>query len=617
MQKKLYNASMNEILKQKLSMLPTSSGVYVMKDASGNVIYVGKAKNLKNRVGQYFNKKTAVDGYTLKVKTMVDKICDFEYFITLSELDALALENTLIKKHQPFFNILLKDSKTFPYIKIQIKNPFPKVEIVRSVKKDGAKYFGPFFGGVRASELVKIINSAFEVRTCNQKINPQKPAKRECLNYSLGLCSAPCTNRISAQDYKNIVQHIIDFLNGNDTVVIKRLEEKMLVCSNNENFEKAIELRDHIAMIKKLSTHIVAEVPPKEEIDVFAYVTNNMAGALSVLSVRGGKIVGVQNLSTVDASLSGGEVLTNFMLQYYEQSYVPALILTSEELENAQELQEMLFATKKITIKTAQKGYKKHLLQMAQKNAEEHLEKSVLIEKNKYDKTVGALDNLQKALGLSKLPKRMECYDISNTQGTNSVAAMVVMINGEPAKKHYRKFKIQNLSTPNDFESLKQVLSRRLDELEKGTDQSFAQKPDLIVIDGGKGQLSATSEVLFARRTDIEIISLAEKFDEVFVPKQSMPIMLKRASVELRLLQNIRDEAHRFAITFHRSLRQKSALKSPLDSIKGVGAVKKKALIKQFVTIDAIKQAKAEELALVKGIDAKLAQQIFLHFHPQ
>lgn len=610
-----YNNNMNQILKQKLSSLPSASGVYVMKDISGNVIYVGKAKNLKNRVSQYFNKKTASDGYTFKVKTMVDKIVDFEYFITLTEMDALALENNLIKKHQPFFNILLKDSKTYPYIRIDTKRDFPRVEVVRKVKKDGAKYFGPYFAGVRAGELVKVINSAFEVRTCNLNIRPDKPAKRECLNYSLGLCKAPCTNRITPDEYKKIIASVIDFLNGNDTTILKALEQKMFAFAQNENFEKALELREAIKMVKKLSQRVVAEVPQNQEIDVFAYATNNMVGAINHLAIRGGKIVGVQNLSTIDASLSGGEVLTNFILQYYENSFVPHLILVSEPLESAEGLSKLLSQTKKVEIHFAQRGYKRKLVQMALENAKDHLEKSAVLEKSKFDATIGAMQNLQTALNLKKLPKRIECYDISNTQGTNSVASMTVAINGALAKKHYRKFKIKTVEGANDFESLAEVIARRLGELVKAQDESFAQKPDLIVIDGGKGQLSKTSDVLFATRDDIEIISLAEKFDEVFLPNNPLPIMLKRASVELRLIQTLRDEAHRFAITFHRNLRQKSALKSPLDDIKGIGAVKKRALINQFGTIDQIKSASPSELALVKGIDPNLAQKIYEHFN--
>lgn len=606
---------MNEILKQKLKNLPKNSGVYVMKDISGNVIYVGKAKNLKNRVSQYFIKKPDGEGYNFKVKTMVDKIFDFEYFITLSEMDALALENNLIKKHQPFFNILLKDGKAFPYIKIDLKKPFPKPEIVRKVKKDGAKYFGPYFAGIRAHEIMKIINSAFEVRTCNLKINSQKPAKRECLNYMLGLCSAPCTNKISEQDYNKIIKKIIEFLNGNDNMVIKLLEEKMQSYAEKENFEKALELREAIKMIQKLKDKVVADIPSNTEIDVFAYATNNIAGAISMLVVRGGKILGVQNISTIDASLDDSEILSSFIMQYYENAKLPAIILTSKKIENFEQLQKTLSSEKKIQITTAERGYKRHLIQMALKNAEEHLEKSASVEKTKFNQTIGALQNLRDELNLLSLPKRIECYDISNTQGTNSVASMVVFINGEPAKKMYRKFKIKTVVGADDFASLAEVINRRLFEFEKNNDESFAQKPDLILIDGGKGQLSKTSKVLFDIRKDIEIISLAKQFEEVYKPNSPIPFMLKRGSVELRLLQNLRDEAHRFAITFHRNLRQKSALSSPLDSINGVGKMKKTALIKQFKTIEKIKSASVEEIALVKGIDKGLAEKIYQFFN--
>jgi len=551
---------MNDILKEKLKRLPTQSGVYVMKDISGNVIYVGKAKNLKNRVSQYFNKKVADDGYTLKVKTMVSKIYDFEYFITLSEMDALALESNLIKKHQPFFNILLKDSKAYPYIKIDTKKPFPKPEIARKVKKDGAKYFGPYFAGIKAHDILKVINSAFEVRTCNLKIVNGKKAKRECLNYSLGLCSAPCTGRIDEEGYNKIIAKIIDFLNGNDNAIIKVLEDKMLKYAQHENFEKALELREEIKMVEKLKQKVVAEVPKNVEIDVFAYSTNNIAGAISLVVVRGGKIIGVKNVTTIDASLTESEILSNFIRQYYENSKVPEVILTSHVLEDANQLAEMLKTTKKPTITKAERGYKKNLLKMAMFNAKDHLEKSSSIEKAHYDKTIGALQNLQNALNLNRLPKRMECYDISNTQGTNSVAAMVVFVNGEPAKRHYRKFKIKTVEGPNDFASLAEVLKRRFAELKKGTDASFKEKPDLIVIDGGKGQLSTCFAVLQDSGEDIEMISLAEQFEEVFIPNTPQPIMLKRTSVELKLLQSLRNEAHRFAITFHRDLRNKEML---------------------------------------------------------
>jgi len=606
---------MNEFIKAKLETLPLKSGVYLMRDINGNVIYVGKAKKLKNRVSQYFNKKMKDSGYNLKVKAMVDKIYDFDYFITLSELDALALESNLIKKHQPFYNILLKDGKAFPYIRIDLKDPFPKLEIVRKIKDDGAKYFGPYFAGVSANEIIKIIQSAFSVRTCNIKFNSKsKLPARECLNYPLNLCPAPCTNKITSQDYKKTIEKIIEFLNGNDNLVEKLLKEKMLKESEKENFEKALELRNQIKMIQRLKEKIIAQVPQEKEIDVFAYETNNLSGAISLLIVRSGKILGVQTISTIDASLDESEALSSFIVQYYVNAKLPSVILISHNIENINNLKQLL-SKSGIDIETGQRGYKKLLLDMAKANAKEHLEKSITKDRQKFEKSIGAILNLQKALELKNTPKRMECYDISNTQGTNSVASMAVFINGEKQTKYYRKFKIKTVEGANDYESLKEVMIRRLNELKKNEDESFKQKPDLIVIDGGKGQLSITADVVLSQRPDIEIIAIAEKFDEIFKPNNSMPYILKKGSVELRVLQNIRDEAHRFANTFHRNLRQKQSLSSPLSNIKGLGKVKQKALINQFKTIDNIKNASIEELMLVKGIHLNLAKNIYKYFN--
>ena len=607
---------MNEFIREKLQELPRVSGVYLMRDKDGNVIYIGKAKNLKNRVSQYFNKKVLSDnGYNLKLKTLVDKIFNFDYFITLSELDALALESNLVKKHQPFYNILLKDGKAFPYIKINLKNPFPKPEIVRKVKNDGAKYFGPYFAGVSAYEIIKIIQSAFQIRTCNIKFGENyKPKPRECLNYSLNLCPAPCTNKISSEKYHETISKIIDFLNGNDILVEKLLNEKMLSESEKENFENALELRNQIKMIGRLKDKIVAQVPQNKEIDVFAYETNNLSGAISFLVVRGGKILGVQNISTIDASLDESEALASFIMQYYENAKLPQMIIISHKIENVEDLKLHFSSKRNVEIGQGLRGYKKMLMDMAKQNAKEHLEKSMTKERLKFEKSLGAVQNLQKKLELKKEPRRIECYDIANIQGTNSVASMAVFINGEKAPKYYRKFKIKTVEGANDYESLKEVITRRLLALEKNQDESFKQKPDLIVIDGGKGQLSITADVVISKSPDIEIISLAKKFEEVFKPNSSVPYFLKPGSVELRLLQCVRDEAHRFANTFHRDLRQKRSLASPLDDIKGLGQVKRKALTKHFKTLENIKIASLDELTEVKGINKNLAQKIVEFF---
>ena len=600
---------MNKKIKEKLKTLTTKPGVYVMHDVEGTVIYVGKAKNLKNRVSQYFRSSPKPS----KVQAMVDNIDDFEYFITASEMDALALESNLIKKYQPFYNILLKDGKQFPYIKINLKEPYPRLEIVRKVKKDGAKYFGPYFAGLDAREIVKTINSAFKVRTCSLKISENSKAKRECLNYSIGLCSAPCTKLISTQDYRKEIDRVINFLNGNDEEIEEILTQKMKNASNNENFEQAIILRDRLKMVEKLKSRIVANIPKNVDKDIFAYHSNGLSGVICVMVVRGGKILGVINYPCFDAELEENQTLFNFIMQYYQNMAVANEIITSHEIPDQNLLEN--FLGKKINFISNPHGINKRLLEMADENAEEYLEKYIEKEKIKYNNTLGAVKELKDKLKLKNLPLRMECYDISNISGTNQVCSMVVFKNGEASKKDYRKFKIKKVKGANDFASLQEALTRRLERLKEGRGESFKEKPDLILIDGGKGQLSSVFEILKQYNFDIDLISLAKKQEEVFVLEQNTPVILKKGSVELRLLQRIRDEAHRFAITFHRQIRQKQQTHSELDEIAGVGPKKRDLLLNIFGTSEKIRQASIEEIESVKGINKVLAQTIFNHFH--
>lgn len=600
---------MNKKIKEKLKSLTTKPGVYVMHDAEGVVIYVGKAKNLKNRVSQYFRSSPKPS----KVQAMVDNIDDFEYFITASEMDALALESNLIKKYQPFYNILLKDGKQFPYIKIDLKVPYPRLEIVRKVKKDGAKYFGPYFAGLDAREIVKTINSAFKIRTCSLKITDTSKAKRECLNYSMGLCSAPCTKKISTEDYRKEIDKVINFLNGNDEEIEQILTQKMKNASDNENFEQAIILRDRLKMVEKLKSRVVANLPKNVDKDIFAYHSNGLSGVICVMVVRGGKILGVINYPCFDAELEENQTLFNFIMQYYQNMAVASEIITSHEIPDQSLLESYL--GKKINFISNPHGINKRLLEMADENAEEYLEKYIEKEKIKYNNTIGAVKELKEKLKLKNLPLRMECYDISNISGTNQVCSMVVFKNGEISKKDYRKFKIKKVKGANDFASLQEALTRRLERLKEGRGESFKEKPDLIVIDGGKGQLSSVYQILNQFDFDIDLISLAKKQEEVFVLEQSSPIILKKGSVELRLLQRIRDEAHRFAITFHRQIRQKQQTYTELDEIAGVGPKKRDLLLNIFGTSEKIKQASVEELESVKGINKLLAQTIYNHFH--
>lgn len=603
---------MNEIIKEKLKKLPKSSGVYIMRNIDGQVIYVGKAKILKNRVSQYFNNGAKQQ----KVKNMVEKVYDFDYFITLSERDAFALENNLIKKYQPFYNILLKDGKQYPYIKVNLKEKYPKFEVTRKLLKDGAKYFGPYISGISPYELLKVINYAFPIRNCSHKLDA-KPLKSECLNYHLGICSAPCTRRVDETKYREYVNEAIDFLNGNDKNIEKVLTEKMTRLSDEENFELALEVRDMIKMVKRLKEKVVANLPKSLEIDAFSYQTDGISAALSQIVIRGGKILGIQTFSAIDASMEESEVLSSYLYQYYEKHTPPAEILVGSQIQDKEELESLLAEKKgkKVEIKQPQKSVKLDIIKMCRNNALEHIERNTLTDKRKYDKTFGALEKLKQALNLKELPLRMECFDISNLSGTNVVSSMTVFTNGAPDRKQYRKFKIKSVEGQDDFACMHETLLRRLERLSKG-DVSFNKKPNLIVIDGGKGQLSSAVEALKkCGYEDIEIISLAERLEEIFIPNQSNSIRLKYGSAELNLLQNIRDEAHRFAITFHRQTRNKKMLLSPLDEIKGIGKVKKQALLSQFTTSEEIAKASVEELNLVKGIDISLAQKIYDHFH--
>ncbi len=605
---------MNEIIRDKLKTLTTKPGVYVMRDCDGVVIYVGKAKNLKNRVSQYFRNSPKPS----KVQAMVDNVASFDYFITMSEMDALALESNLIKKYQPFYNILLKDGKQFPYIKIDLKDPFPRFEIVRKVKKDGAKYFGPYFAGLDAREILKTINAAFKIRTCSNKITETSIAKRECLNYSLGLCLAPCTKQVSRLQYLNEIEKAVHFLNGNDNEIEEILQKKMLEASENENFENAIILRERLKMVKKLKDRIVANLPKDVSKDVFAYVTDGLSGVITYMVVRGGKILGIISYPCMDAELEEGQTLFNFISQYYQNMIVPNEIILSHEINSPELLSE--FLGKKINFITNPHGINKNLLDMAKENAKEYLEKHIEKDRLKYNNTLGALKVLQEKLNLKELPLRMECYDISNISGTNKVCSMVVFKNGEPSKKDYRKFKIKTVKGSNDFASLEEALTRRLKRFKEQNGESLKEKPNLLVIDGGKGQLSSCFEILTKMnlQDDIQMISLAKRIEEVFHPNNSLPTLLKPGSAELKLLQRIRDEAHRFAITFHRDIRLKKQTKSVLDEIEGIGPKKRDALLKAFGTSENIAKLDIEMLTTLPEISPALAANIHKYFktHP-
>ncbi len=602
---------MNEKITKKLEEIPEKSGVYIMHDKSGDVIYVGKAKNLKRRVSSYFNKSLKPP----KVLAMTQNVDWFEYIITPNELDAFALENNLIKKNQPFYNILLKDSKTFPYIKVNLNQDYPNFLVTRKVEKDGAKYFGPYLAGVSANSILEFLNKFFKLRTCKRLL--LKPEKRECLNYEMGLCLAPCTRRISKNSYREAVDKALDFLKGNYNFALESLEEKMKNLAETENFERAIEVRQILQMLQRLDAQSIANLPKHINKDVVAYMTNNSSSAICVLTLRNGRILGMQTFSIIDPSLTENEVIENFVLTYYQNAIIPKEIILSNNLPDEDFVKKVL--DKNIKFITNPKGLNFKLLKMAKENAVEHIEKNISRDKQKYDNTIGALHVLKEKLGLKSLPKRMECYDISHISGTNKVASMVVFKNGEAKKSDYRKFTIKTVVGNDDFASLKETLERRLNRYKNQDGASFCEKPDLIVIDGGKGQLSSCLEILqkFNLEKDIEIISLAKKIEEVFVPFQSEPLILDRSTTALKLLQRIRDEAHRFAITFHRSVRGKNMVKSKLDEIDGIGPKKKELLLNAFETTENISKADLKDLEEIKGINKTDAVKIFNFFHKE
>lgn len=594
-------------IKEKVHALPGLPGVYKMLDVYGNIIYIGKAKNLKNRVSSYFLNTEKLP----KVQTMVDNVYDFEYIITLSELEALNLESNLIHKHQPFYNILLKDGKAFPYIRIDIKSKYPTVTVTRKIKNDGSLYFGPYFNKINANELLKIINNTFKLRDCNLNLNSVQ--KRECLNYQMHTCLAPCTSRCTEAEYRQEVERVINLLKGDLSEAKEILFDKMKVYSEMELFEKAIEVRENLKAIDSIDAQNVTGLNKECDLDIFGFAENGSSAVVSVACIRGTKMIGLTNYNVIDASNNSHDILVNFITQYYmSNKIVPKGIVVNVSDENLNSwLNE--FAGKKINMYLGKKGIYSRLVKMANDNASEYLSKSIEKDKLYELKTLGAIKTLQKVCHLDCLPKRIEGYDISNLGGTNTVASMVVFVNGVPAKKMYRKFKI-DIVGQNDFRNMHDVLTRRLKEYHLKKDISFSERPDLILIDGGAIQLEFAYRGLKESGEDINMISLAKREEEIYLVSGEK-VVLSKDNFALKLLQNVRDESHRFAITFQKSLRQKDAVTSVLTNIPLVGKKKVNILFDHFKSIDDIKNASISELSQVEGIGDVLAKNIFDYFH--
>lgn len=596
-------------IKEKLKDLPISPGVYLMLDEFQQVLYVGKAKNLKNRVKSYFLNSS---NKTEKTMLLVAKIKDFRYIVTSTEVEALVLENNLIKQYKPYYNILLKDDKSYPYIKIKMSEDYPRIEITRKLRADGSKYFGPYMIGLSIKDTMELIHSIYPVRSCTGDLKKNR-AKRECLNYHIGRCLAPCTGRVSSSEYKETIKKVMSFLSGNDKEARAILEDKLHKAVEKEDFELAIQYRDSLELLDKIIRKQSVNLPKDLNIDIFSYANNGLYGVINYTVVRGGKVVGSENLP-INEACEPEEVLSTYIMQFYEKNpIVCEEICISHELSFMAELQDYLSSIKgqKINLHHPKGGVRGQLTTLSLNNASESLQKTVTKIATTEALTRGAVDQLKDYLDLPKPPKRMECYDISNISGTDKVASMVVFINGEPAKERYRRFRIKTVVGADDFASMREVLSRRVNEF-SSADISFSEIPDLIIVDGGKGQLSSAVSIL--EGTGISVVGLAKREEEIFKPYISEPFILPRDSLALKLCQRIRDEAHRFAITYHRKLRGERQTRSNLKNIEGVGDKKARALLAYFKKVENIKDASIEEIMKVEGFGLETAKAVKKYF---
>ena len=602
-------------LKQKAKELPVNSGVYIMNNQAGEIIYVGKARNLKNRVKSYFQD---AKNQTEKVRKLMQNVTDFRYIITNNEIEALLLENTLIKKYTPKYNILLKDDKQYPFIKIDLSEQYPKLTVVRNIKNDNARYFGPYMQGVSASEIINLVSDIIPLRSCNLNFNKIPINHRPGLNYHINKCLAPCINNITKEEYDELVKEVIAFLRGDDQKFKKKLIEKMEYFAKNEQFEIALMYRDKLKVFEKIERKQVTYLKQDYNLDIFSVSSNKLYACVSYLVVRAGKLVGEKDIPLRAETLSNSEILEEFLSQFYEDKPIVAdEVVINIELENKDIIAQYLRnkAGKIIDIVVPQKGVKKQLIDMAETNSIDYLVNQKLKLENEFGRTVGAVEELKALLNLSVLPKKIECYDISNISGTDKVSSMVVFVNGKSQNSLYRRFKIKTVEGANDFMCMKETLYRRLKKSFDSADESFGILPDLILIDGGKGQLKYAKEAMQQLNLSVPMISIAERNEEIYLNENEGPLILPKTSLSLQLLQRVRDEAHRFAITYHRQLRLNRQTKSELINIEGIGEKKIELLYKHFKSLKKIKEASKEELASVKGINKNDANNIYNYFN--
>jgi len=617
----------NEILTRKLKELPDSPGCYIMKH-QGEVIYVGKAVNLKNRVRQYFHESA---DHTAKVRAMVRKIDDFDTVLVSGELEALILECNLIKRYRPWYNILLKDDKHYPFLRLDPSEPFPHLTLVRQTERDGCKYFGPYPGATAVREVLDVVRVNFPMRTCKYKLPASKPM-RPCVHYEIGQCLAPCAGKVSPDMYARVVSNVVSFLNGRSDEVVRDLNEQMRQAASAMQFERAAALRDRIRAIEDVMQKQKAMTAAGGDRDVLYHTAKGDDAYVQQLFVREGRIIGSETrVLERSGDEEPGRVLASFILQYYGSDAVPPReILLSHPVEEADTMSQLLSEVRgtKVTLRVPQRGEARSLMELAEKNAREAAQKRETRLKNSYERNDGAAILLGEILGLARTPTRIEGFDISNTQGAQSVASMVVSKNGRASRKDYRIFRIRTVEGANDFASMYEAVYRRLthglreiqERAEKGLPPeggSFSEFPDLILIDGGRGQLNAALDAMADAGCAIPMFGLAERLDEIVLPDQQETLLLDRHSPALHLIQRLRDEAHRFAITRHRSLRGKTSLASRLDDIDGVGPKRKKAILDKFRTFESLLEASPEDIARVDGISDTIAQAVYHHLHDE
>ncbi len=594
-------------IEEKLALLPDSPGVYIMKNAQGKVIYVGKAVVLKNRVRQYFQN---TKNHSPKVRVMVSHIADFETIITASEVEALILECNLIKKHRPRYNISLKDDKTYPYVKVTLADEYPRVMLTRRILKDGARYFGPYTNVGAVHESLKLLRRLFPMRTCKHM-----DVDRPCLEYHIKRCLAPCVGLADADEYSDMVRSVCLFLEGRTDEVEKTLEKRMEAAAENLQFELAARLRDQLKAVRRVAEkqNIVTGYGDQ---DAVGMARSGLGVCVQVFLVRAGKMVGREHFLLTGSEAESDEALLSAFLKqyYYRAAFIPKEILLPCPIEEQSVIEEWLTEQKgaRVSLLLPQRGQKHEIVQMAETNAEKYLADEAARIQTATEQTEGSVEELGRALGLTKKPWRMECFDISHIQGSETVASMVVFEGGVPKKSDYRRFKIKSAEgKPDDFLSMREVTTRRYGK------PDVEDMPDLIVIDGGLGQLGSALSIIRGAGHTTPVIGLAKQFELIFVEGTSEPVELPRHSQALYLMQRIRDEAHRFAITYHRKLRGKRNLVSVLDHVEGIGPKRRKALWTHFGTLEKIKAATVEELTAVPGMSRPSAQAVYNFFAVQ